>query len=265
MHIKIAGKKAHYTNGGGKTSDVHACILIHGAGMDRSVWQLQTRALASMGVRVIAGDLPGHGKSEGDALSSITEMANWIVEVMDAVDIKSATLIGHSMGSMIALDMAANHPQRVDSMILLGVAEIMPVHEDLLKAALDDQALAAGLITYWGISSGSMIGGRSAPGFSVMGASQVLLEQSASGVLYKDLMACNEAGSMADTASIITCPTQFILAKRDKMTPLKSGLSLAAKIKNVDSLVLDDAGHMMMLESPNAVFKIMRTFIKNQL
>jgi len=262
MHIKVAGTTAHYTNGGGKTSGDTACILIHGAGMDRSVWQLQTRALASLGGRVIALDLPGHGKSGGGPLTSIPNMADWIVQFMDAMDIKSATLIGHSMGSMIAIDLAARYQNLVHGLVVLGVAETMPVHGDLLKAALNDQSLAAGLITYWGISTGSMIGGRAAPGFSVMGASQVLLGQAASGVLHTDLMACNDVRSMSEAATKLTCPTQFILGKRDKMTPVKSGLALAAKIKGADCKVLEDAGHMMMLENPNAVFKIMRKFIK---
>jgi len=264
MGIKVQGKRVHYSNGGGTDVGDHAIILIHGAGMDRSVWQLQARALASMGGRVMAVDLPGHGKSEGDALLSIPDMANWMIEFMDAAGVKTATLIGHSMGSMIALNVAAQNPDRVDKLVLLGVAESMPVHEDLLKAADDDQNLAAGLITYWGIAPTSMVGGKAAPGFSVMGASRVLLQNARTGSLHRDLSACNDAGSMTDTASRISCPVLFVLGGLDKMSPVKSGLRLAAAISGAKTEVINDAGHMMMLESPNDVFKIIRDFLKTR-
>ena len=112
--------------------DEPAVILIHGAGLDRTIWQMQTRNIAFQGRRVYAVDLPGHGYSEGPVIENVEEMANWVIRFMDAAGVDGATIMGHSMGSLIALDLASRYPERTERLILTGVAEAMPVHLDLL-------------------------------------------------------------------------------------------------------------------------------------
>ena len=107
-------------------------VLIHGAGMDHSVWSLQTRYLAHHGRSVLAVDLPGHGRSGGEPLASIAELADWVPKLIDAAGFEQAALVGHSMGAITALEAATRHPERVRALALLGVAERMPVHPDLL-------------------------------------------------------------------------------------------------------------------------------------
>ena len=103
--------------------------------MDHIVWALQARSLAHRGRAVLALDLPGHGRSAGPALTSIAEMAAWLIRFLDAAGIAQAALCGHSMGALIALAAAASAPDRVRRLALLGVAARMPVHPDLLAAA----------------------------------------------------------------------------------------------------------------------------------
>src|SRR3954462_8286036 len=79
-------------------------VLLHGAGFDHSAWALQSRWFAHHGFGVLAPDLPGHGRSTGAPLASIAAMADWTAALLDAAGAGKARLVGHSMGSLIALE-----------------------------------------------------------------------------------------------------------------------------------------------------------------
>ena len=110
-------------------------LLVHGAGMDHSVWALQSRALAAQGWSVLAVDLPGHGLSAGQAMPSIEALADWLADLIVAAGLKKAVVAGHSMGALAALELAARHPSQVAALALVGAAASMPVHPDLIAAA----------------------------------------------------------------------------------------------------------------------------------
>src|SRR3984957_10853592 len=117
-------------------------VLLHGAGFDHTTWALHTRWFAYHGYGVLAPDLPGHGRSAGAPLATIAEMADWTAALLDAAGAAKARLVGHSMGSLIALETAARHPTRVSSLSLIGTAATMTVGPDLLKAAQANAAAA---------------------------------------------------------------------------------------------------------------------------
>ena len=73
-------------------------VFVHGAGLDHSWWGLQSRYFGYHGYNVLALDLPAHGRSGGAPLATIGEMADWVKKVLDAKQIRSAALVGHSMG-----------------------------------------------------------------------------------------------------------------------------------------------------------------------
>ena len=262
MEIIVDGKKAHAANGGRSGNTEEPVVLfIHGAGMDRTAWQLQTRNVAHSGARVLAVDLPGHGRSEGPPLQSITEMADWIALFIEACEIGTATLIGHSMGALVALEVAARHSSKVKKLALIGVAEKMPVHPDLLAAAEANQPLGRELVVFWGLGNESQIGGHRQPGLWVQGASLTLLKLSKSGVLGNDLAASNSYQNGLKAAKKITCPVKLILSENDKMTPLKSGVALGEAIADVQIDVIPNCGHMIMLEESEAVYKYLKGFV----
>src|SRR4051812_27096445 len=107
-------------------------VLIHGAAQDHSIWDWYSTALAAAGCSVLAVDLPGHGQSGGAALDSIEAQALWLLAVLDALGIRHAALIGHSMGALTALEAAWQAPQRIRKIALLGVAFPMRVADALL-------------------------------------------------------------------------------------------------------------------------------------
>jgi pimeloyl-ACP methyl ester carboxylesterase len=256
-----ARQRAVFAGTGGRAFEAKlpALVLLHGGGLDHSVWSLQARYFAHHGHAVLALDLPGHGKSEGPPLPSIVAMADWVVGCLDALGIARARLVGHSMGAFIALETAAAAPERVEAIALLGVAARMPVHPDLLAAAAENRHLAPELITAWGYGRAAQIGGNPAPGLWMTGGGLSLLERSASGVLAVDLAACNDYdGERA--ASRVHAPALLLLGRDDRMTPPAKAESLIAALAKAQRVVLP-AGHMLMIERPDAVTDALRDFL----
>jgi pimeloyl-ACP methyl ester carboxylesterase len=228
-------------------------VFIHGAGLDHSVWALHSRWFAYHGWSVLALDLPGHGRSAGPVLPSIGAMADWVIRAVLAAGAERAMLVGHSMGALVALDAAARHPAQVSALALIGAAAAMPVHPDLLAAALANDPAAMDMVSLWGYGAHATLGGSEAPGLWMLGAGMRVLERAAPGVLYNDLAACNEFAEGLEDAARIACPVTMIAGERDVMTPLKAGKSLAAAIAGARLVVLAGAGHMLMAERPGEV------------
>src|SRR4051794_40316595 len=166
-------------------------MWLHGAGMDHSVWMLQARANPFREVNSLAVDLPRHGGSTGAVATTIAESARIVAALLDALRVERCIVVGHSMGGLVALELAATHPRRVSRLALLGVAARMPVHPDLLRAAAEALPKAAAMIAGWGIAASAVLAGTATPGVCLPAAAKALLMNSAPGVLAADLAACN--------------------------------------------------------------------------
>jgi pimeloyl-ACP methyl ester carboxylesterase len=265
MQIEVNGHGAFVATGGKKLSKRQpSLVFIHGAGMDHSVWALQSRYFANRGYNVLAIDLPAHGRSGGAALTSIAAMADWIMALLDAAEIGQALLIGHSMGSLIALDAAVRHADRVTAIGLLGTAADMPVNQAMLDAAAEDKQEAIDMVTGFGFGPAGHVGGNRGPGLWMMGGGQRLMQNviaQSPGILYHDLKACNEFQDGINHAGAVTQPAFLILGALDKMTPLRAGKKLAVALQGggggADVTVLDGVGHMMMVEAPDLTLDAM--------
>src|SRR5689334_194021 len=136
MQLSVNGSDVFVATGGRPFDpSLPAVVMIHGAGFDHSTWALHSRWFAHHGFSVLVPDLPGHGRSGGKALPTIADMADWTAALLDAAKAPKARLVGHSMGSLIALETAARHPGKVAGLSLIGTAATMTVGPDLLKAA----------------------------------------------------------------------------------------------------------------------------------
>jgi len=264
MHKIINKKETNILTGGYKlkNSKFPTLIMIHGAGMNGTVWQMQTRYLANKGLNVLSVDLPGHGYSQGKALDSIEKMSLWLIQFMDQLNIKSAIIAGHSMGSLIALESANNDKKRVKGIILLGSSSSMPVHPDLIEAARNNLPLAAEMITDWSYGKTQHIGGHPLPGYWMIDSSIQLITESLPGVLLKDLIACNEYKNTLITIENIEQQILLISGIEDKMTPIKKAKELTISNKKAKISILDKCGHMMMIEKPREVTKLIYNFNK---
>jgi pimeloyl-ACP methyl ester carboxylesterase len=245
---------------GGRAFDatLPTVVMIHGAGFDHTTWALHDRWFAHHGHNVLAPDLPGHGRSTGEALTTIADLADWTAALIDASGATSARLIGHSMGSLIALETAARHPAKVTRLDLMATAATMTVGPDLLSSALANDHAAIDMVSIWGLGFEAELGGSLAPGLWMHGGAQRVLETSRAGVLYTDLNACNLYENALAAASTITIPVTLILGERDMMTPARAGRALAAAIPDARTVILSGAGHMMMAERPDEVLAALR-------
>ena len=252
MEHVVDGKRVFAATGGQTfKSELPTVMFLHGAGMDHTVWTLQTRWFAHHGRNVVAVDLPGHGRSEGPPLASIGALADWVVHFRDAAKIDKAALIGHSMGALVAIETAARAPPRIWALGLLGVADRMAVHPDLLKAARSGEEVAIRLVAAWGFGRRAHVGGAKAPGLWMLGGGVRLLERGRPGVLATDLAACDSYVGAPEAASRIRCPTLLVLAEMDRMTPPGAARGIERAIAGARTVVIGDAGHMMMVERPD--------------
>lgn len=254
MIIEVDRQQAHASTGGVElTGDDPVVLLIHGAGMDGTVWQLQTRYLAYRGFRAVAVDLPGHGHSEGDALASVEDMADWVARFVEVAGFGSVHVVGHSMGTFIALELASRYPALTSSITLCGTATAMPVHPDLLDAAEKDLPAAAALMAAWGHAKPAHLGLNPTPGLWMIGGARALVENSKPGALATDFQACMAYRGAEAAAAATACPATVVIGLGDKMTPAKGGRAVAAALGSPTVVELADTGHTMMIENPRAV------------
>ena len=263
MQFDVAGR-AIYAYTGSRPFDRGrpTVLFVHGAANDHGVFALQSRYFAWHGMNALALDLPGHGRSAGDALASVEALADWLHAVVDSLEIERVMLVGHSMGALAALECASRHPDPIARLALLGPSAPMPVSADLLAAAAANDHVAYELINGWSFAPQSQLsGGNRLPGVWMFGNAMRLMERTRDGVLSTDLAACNAYANGVEAAKRVRCPTLVILGARDVMAPPRNADALVAALPDVRTVMLPDTGHSMMAERPDEVLDALRAFL----
>ncbi len=252
-----------YTGGEQHQSNRDTMLFIHGAGMDHTVWTLFSRFWAKAGgCNVVALDLPGHGLTGGEPVDTIEQHAEFVCGVLDKLHLQeSVYIVGHSMGSLVALECAARL-RNAEKLAMLGTAVPMAVGAPLLDAARDNNHASVDMISLFGHSYGSQLGGNPIAGISAQLSAERLLKNTVDGVLYKALNACNEYKAGLDTAAGLKIPVGLILGEHDQMTLRRNTVDLNEACADVSVTVLPDCGHMMMSEKPEATHVALRQFIQ---
>jgi pimeloyl-ACP methyl ester carboxylesterase len=254
MELTVDNRKVYAATGNRDIDrSLPTVVFVHGAGQDHTIWVLPTRYFVRHGRNVLAVNLPGHGRSEGPPLASIEAVADWVIDVLNAAGIHKAAVVGHSMGSLVALETAVRHPERIRAIALVGTSVPMPVSEELLDSAKNDDHAAVEMLTLWGHSRAAQLGGNATPGMWMIGGGQRLLERAAPGTIYADLMACNDYVNGIENAKQLACPALLILGGRDAMTPTKSAMAVAKAIPDAETVILERAGHALLSERPDPV------------
>jgi len=229
-------------------------ILIHGAGGTHLSWPPQIRRLADE--KIYALDLPGHGKSEGAGRQSIDEYAEDVIAFMKEMKIRAAVIVGISMGSAIALTLALKYPKQVLGLGLLGSGSKLRVSPVILENAGNTNTFESAV---------DMVNencfGSDAPQNLVELSKRTMMEIRPP-VLHGDFLACN-AFDAAGQLEMIKVPTLIVCGANDQMMPLKFSESLHTGIVNSQLHVLENAGHMVMQEQPEAVADLLKQFIDN--
>lgn len=262
MRLIVDGKTVNATTGGAPLDPAQPLLVfVHGAGGDRTMWSLQTRYFAHHGWSVLAVDLPGHGKSEGPVPETVGGHADWLARTIAAAGFSEAAVVGHSLGTYIAFELAVRHPGVVTQVAALGTAVTMPVHPALLGAAQADEHLAVELITGWSFTKRSQLGGHPTPGTWMTGRNLRLTERSLDGTLGIDLNAADTYRDAVATARDVTCPVLYLLGDRDLMTPSRNATELAAATPDATVVTLAGVGHMLLWEQPDAVIDVLADFL----
>jgi pimeloyl-ACP methyl ester carboxylesterase len=262
MKLQVNGSTAYaYTGTKAFLPQQPTAVFIHGAANDHSVWALQSRYFAHHGWNVLALDLPGHGQSEGEALTSIESLAKFVAAFLDESKAKNAFVCGHSMGSLTALELAAMRSDLVAKLGLIGAAVPMAVGDALLDAAANDEEKARRMIVDWSYAPSSQLGNNhKVPGAWLPGNSLALMRRMKRGVLHTDLAACKAYSRGLDAAKNIQAPTLFVIGEKDMMTPPKSASAAIEAIANSRVARLKEAGHTMLSEAPDGVLKTLWSF-----
>jgi pimeloyl-ACP methyl ester carboxylesterase len=257
---------------GGKPFDPErpCAVFIHGAQNDHSVWILQSRYFAHHGFAVLAFDLPGHGRSDGAALDAVEAVAERLAQALAALATREFILIGHSMGSLIALEVARRLPGRIAGVALCGTAFPMRVSDELLAATRDDPAAAMEMINVWShrpsILPFAARPGNPGPGFSIVWESLRLMQRiermNGRHVLATDFAACNAYAGGLEAIESLRCPVLFVLGAADSMTVPKFARALIDACADARVVELPNTGHAMMSENPEGVRRALVDFAR---
>lgn len=264
----VDGREAYaYTGGKPLDTTLPAVVMVHGAIDDHSVWALQSRSLAHHGCAVLAVDLPGHGRSAGPALPSVEALADWLVALLGAAGIERALLVGHSMGSLIALEAAARWGERATGLVMVGTAYPMAVSPALLDTALVDVHQAIDRVNTYSYSSLAAKPSAPSPGFWLRGNGRALNRRTVRGyadaghgnLFHHDFSVCDRYAHGLEAAAQVRCPVAFVLGERDQMTPPAAARALAEALHPTNRRL--PAGHALMGETPDGVLTAIRAML----
>jgi pimeloyl-ACP methyl ester carboxylesterase len=271
MELTVNNAKTYcYT--GGKPIDAAkpTVVFIHGVLNDHSVWILQSRYLANHGYNVLAVDLPGHCRSAGEAPSTVEEAADFIAALLDAAGVQQAALVGHSWGSLIALEAASRLKERITHLVLVGTAFPMKVSPILIETSLSDPVKAMNMINVFSRSTLAAPPSALGPGTWVFGASlalgkRVLASNTTVNIFHRGFVACDRYVNGEQAISEVTCPVLFVLGAQDQMTMAKAAQPLVNKAKAAGKAVQVatlPVGHHQMTETPEETLFVIRDFLK---
>jgi len=263
MQLIVQDKPAYINTGGVPWQpDQPWLCLVHGAALDHSVWVLFTRYFARQGYNVVVPDLPGHGRSAGEAPETIESMADWLLDVLDAAFAtlgpdasaaaeKATSIVGHSMGSLAALQAAASRPGLFSHLVLLGTSVPMPVGDALLDAARDNHQASIDMVSIFGHAFQSRLGGNPVAGINILESAMALLAAAPPGVMYRGLSACNNYSGGLQAAAAVSARATLILGEKDMMTPPVGAVDVHKALGPEAGLItLSECGHMMLAEQP---------------
>ena len=266
MNLTVNGHSV-YAYTGGKPFDAAkpSVVFIHGVLNDHSVWILQSRWFAHHGWNVLAIDLPGHCTSGGTPPARVEEAAQFVVALLDAAGIERAALVGHSFGSLIALEAAARAPGRVSHLAMVGTAYPMKVSPALLEASLNEPQKAIAMVNTFSHSMLAPPPSSLGPGTWLYGSSRALMRRvlnsnREANVFHVGFNACNNYANGEAAIDALRCPVLFLLGKGDQMTLVSMAQPLIARAGNAKVATVQ-AGHALMTEAPDEVLFALADFL----
>ncbi|MGY8904943.1 MAG: alpha/beta fold hydrolase [Burkholderiales bacterium] len=266
MIAQVNGQPTYcYTGGKPFNPAQPTAVFIHGVLNDHSVWVLQTRYFAHHGWNVLAVDMPGHCRSAGKPAESVEEAARFIVALLDAVGVQKAALVGHSLGSLIALHTAASAPDRVSHLALVGTAFPMKVSPALLDKSLNQPQQAIDMVNIFSRATLAPPPSALGPGTWVFGGSKALMQRVLASnpevnLFYTGFKACDSYNAGLASMAAVQCPILMVLGQNDQMTQPQAAQALLAQAPQTQRVMLQ-TGHHLMNETPEGLLHALTDFL----
>jgi len=176
-----------------------------------------------------------------------------------------ASLGGHSQGCLITMECAAQFPDKIKSLSLMGGAGASPMNPELLDLAGKGETKAVDLMMDWAHGPAGHFGGHAVPGLHHINIGGTIIHNgSVKNALGVDFRACNNYINGFEAAKKIKCPTINILGDKDKMCPVKEGKKLADSIVGSKVEIIPNCGHMMLLEEADQEVEILKKVINTK-
>lgn len=274
MKLDVQGREV-YVYTGGKPFDpaLPTVVFLHGALHDHSGWTLLARWAAHHGFGVLAVDLPAHGRSAGPVLDSVQALGAWVVALLDAAGVQQpgqATLVGHSMGSLIGLEAAAQAPARIGRLVMVGTAYPMKVSEALLATAAKAPLKAIEMVNSFSIASLASKPGYPGPGMWLHGSNRALMRRILNGpnatgcavnLFHHDFSVCDRYDNGLAAAAQVTAQVTFVLGQQDQMTPPRATREIATALK-AKVVTVPGAGHSIPAETPDPMLAALQAALR---
>jgi pimeloyl-ACP methyl ester carboxylesterase len=249
--VSVSGSEVYYA----KAGEGPPLLFVHGSGGDHTIWGHQLDALRSE-FTVAALDLNGHGRSpwrEGDALALYVEDALSVLNALAEAH-GPVTLLGHSLGGAVALAAALTKPRGLRALGLIGTGAKLRVHPDILRAIDEDFERAVEQILQWAFAP--------EPDPELYGRAKEQMLRNGQAALRRDFRAC-DAFDVRDRLGEIGVPTLVVVGREDRLTPVKYSEYLRDRISGAILEVIEGAGHMVMVERPEALNGAIRRFMSS--
>lgn len=245
-------------------------VLSHGVTLSVRTWVKQLEQLPDLGFEVIAFDERGHGASRLGTAGHTLDALGWDVRtVLEELDLHDALLVGHSMGGVAVQAFCINHPEvaaeRVAGIVLLSTLARGPLHGNprlrhLLAALAQTAPDGSGLFAAKdvGLLLARIAFGRHAQPSHVELTRQMILACSAE--TRRDAPAALIDLDLTDDLERIALPTLVVCGSADVLTPLAESRRIAQRIPGARLEVVEGAGHMIMLERPDVLHRLLQDF-----
>ena len=231
--LTINGHTAHYRISSHTPPGAPTVMCLHGSGADSIVWSAQLSRLRR-DYAVIAPDLPSHGRSGGSALQSAAEYAEWLHTFLQILGLERFFLMGHSFGGAIIQEYACAHPEQVRGIVLIGTGtrfKFSGTYRELFEKGINPESPEARqLIPEQFLEA------------------YAFLKLNSSPALHADLLAAGRFDSRAWVSSI-TAPALVMRGANDCVTPPEMPAELAGMLPHAELSIIENAGHVVMLEA----------------
>ena len=248
-----AGGIHYYSHPTGESSHP-VIVLLHGLGGDYLSWPADVRRLP--GYSVFTPEMPGHGDSRGPGMQSVQDYAASMMKFMDAIGVWQGIFVGHSLGGAIALTLALQYPERTAGFAVISTGSRLPIPREIMDYAGNPTTYPSVVNRLQEL----MRGPETSPRLMEQNAKKLLRLRPS--LVLGDLMAC-EQFDVTDHLASIKAPSLVICGAEDKMTPPRFSTYLAAHLYGSALQTFDVAGHLLPLEQPARLAKLLSVFFNS--